>query len=195
MPARPARSRTWSSYSYLAPGTAQAQGQQAGRDAAQAGLGVGDPGAGGGGEQPPGDGVAELAAQRHPTVEGPRAEDESTRVWVGDESFADGDDVVQRVLAVGVRADHGCAGSGRCDVGEPGLEGGALSAVGRQGDDLGPGRAGRLEETGVRRSGTVVDDEQRPVGAGRPEVGEGLEQGGTGDVRRHQHGGQHGVSP
>ena len=58
---------------------------------------------------------------------------------VAQQALADGDDVGQRVLAVGVGAHHRRAGSRRGDVREARLEGGALAAVDRQGHDLGAG--------------------------------------------------------
>lgn len=139
--------------------------------------------------------VADPAAQRDPAVEGAAAEHDAACGGVGEQPLAHRGDVVEGVLAVGVRAHHGRARSGGGDVGEAGLEGRALAAVDREGQHLGARGERQREAVGVRLSRPVVDDEQVPAGAGRAEVGEGLQERRSGPVGRDQDGGGHLVSP
>ncbi len=124
---------------------------------AQAGLGIGEPQAGFGAEDPAGDGVADADNAGDFCIEAAAAEGEVA--GFGAQPVVEGEDVGGAVFAVGVDGDGaGDSGAGFEQQGEAGFEGAALAGIFRQMDEedaVGEGGEG-LFAGGVA---AVVDDE------------------------------------
>ena len=164
---------------------AQDAQQQAGGDAAQAGLRVRQLLADQGMHHHAGEGVAKAAAPRHVAIEGAASENQAVRAR--QQSVGDAHDVVRMVLAVGVRGDDSHQSrEGAQRVIDAGLQSGAFAQIGSVPDQVNIGECrGAGEHVPVFRPAAIVHNHDGGYGLCR-ERADQVRQGCGWLIRRDQ---------
>ena len=171
---------------------AQDAQQQAGGDAAQAGLGVRQLLADQGTHHHAGEGVSKSAAHGHVAIEAAASENQAVRVR--QQSAGDMFDVVRVVLAVGVRGDDSHQSrEGAQRIIDAGLQSGAFAQIGRVPDQVNIGKCrGAGEHLPVFRPAAIVDNDDSGYGLCRQRPDQ-VRQGRGWPVGRYQYGKSRGL--